>query len=244
MAAKAVKTRKKVVVAAKKPIAKKRKAGGKDGKVRICIVGMGIGRTNGRPLHKHPRGAVTALCDLQRPLMEEFAKELGSPVAYYSDYKEMCKDPDIDAVFVGTPNQFHVPIALEAVRNGKHVLVTKPLADALGPAQELVTEAEKAGVVNMMSLSTRFGPDVQWLGQRSRKRKLGQIYYARAQRAPQRNSRLESGLPEEGRRGLSRHGRARARLGLVADGAAGARARAGRGRREVRPARQGLLGLP
>lgn len=188
-AAKAVKTRKKAVAAAKKPAAKRRKAGSKDGKVRICIVGMGIGRTNGRPLHKHPRGAVTALCDLQRPLMEEFAKELGSPVAYYSDYKEMCKDPSIDAVFVGTPNQFHVPIALEAVRNGKHVLVTKPLADALGPAQELVAEAEKAGVVNMMSLSTRFGPDVQWLGQRSRKRKLGQIYYARAR------SVRRSGIP-------------------------------------------------
>jgi Predicted dehydrogenases and related proteins len=52
-------------------------------------------------------------------------------------------------VFVGTPNQLHVPIALEAVRNDKHVLVTKPLADAVTPARDLVAAAEAAGVVNI-----------------------------------------------------------------------------------------------
>ena len=49
----------------------------------------------------------------------------------------MCKADDIDAVFVGTPNQWHVPIALEAVQNGKHVMVTKPLADSEEAAQKV-----------------------------------------------------------------------------------------------------------
>lgn len=147
-------------------------------KVRICIVGMGIGRSNGRALAANPRGSVTALCDLYPDRMEAFARELPEPVRYYTDYREMCQDPDIDAVMVGTPNQLHVPVALEAVRNGKHVLVTKPLADSEQAARTLVEAAEKAGVANMMSLSMRFSDPVQYLGQLAHDGYFGELYYA------------------------------------------------------------------
>ncbi len=119
-------------------------------KVRICIVGMGIGRANGRALARNPRGQVVALCDLFPERMEEFASELPGPLKFYTSHEEMCQDPDIDAVFVGTPNQYHAPVGIEAVKNGKHVLVTKPLADSLAAAHSLVEAAESAGVVNMM----------------------------------------------------------------------------------------------
>lgn len=148
--------------------------------VRACIVGMGIGRPNGRALAANPRASVTALCDLFPERMEEFAKELPEPVKFYTDYKEMCQDPDIDAVFVGTPNQWHVPIALEAVKNGKHVMVTKPLADSEGAARELVEAAEAAGVVNMMSLSMRFSDTVQYVGKLCQQGFFGELYYAHA----------------------------------------------------------------
>ena len=76
----------------------------------------------------------------------------------------MCRDPEIDAVFVGTPNQMHVPIAIEAARQGKHVMVTKPLADSEEAARRLVEVAGAEGVVNMMSLSTRFAAETRSLG--------------------------------------------------------------------------------
>jgi len=102
----------------------------------------------------------------------------------------MCRDPEIDAVFVGTPNQLHVPVALEAVRHGKHVLVTKPLADSEKAARRLVEAAEAAGVVNMMSLSTRFADPVMYLGNLVQKGELGELYYARAR------SIRRSGIPD------------------------------------------------
>lgn len=148
--------------------------------VRVCIVGMGIGRANGRAIARHARGKVVALCDILPERMAEMAKELPEPVKCYSDYVAMCQDPDIDAIFVGTPNQYHVPVALEAVKNGKHVLVTKPLADSVVAARKLVDAAEAAGVVNMMSLSTRFAPEVQYLGQLAQQGDLGDLYYAHA----------------------------------------------------------------
>ncbi|RME54036.1 MAG: gfo/Idh/MocA family oxidoreductase [Caldilineae bacterium] len=148
--------------------------------VRVGIVGMGIGRPNALAIARHPQGRVVALCDLVEERMEEFARALPEPVRCFTSYEAMCRDPEIDAVFVGTPNQLHAPVALEAIRNGKHVLVTKPLADSEDAARTLVEAAEAAGVVNMMSLSTRFADDVQYLGQLSRTGYFGELYYARA----------------------------------------------------------------
>ncbi len=148
--------------------------------VRVCIVGMGIGRHNGRGFVTNPRSRIVALCDLLEDRMVDFAKELPGPVKLHTDYVKMAQDPEIDAVFVGTPNQYHVPVALEAIKNGKHVMVTKPLSDSVAAARTLVEAAEAAGVVNMMSLSTRFADEVQYLGQLARQGDLGELYYARA----------------------------------------------------------------
>ena len=67
--------------------------------VRIAVVGMGIGRPNGTALATNPRGIVVALCDLFEDRMKAFAKDLPDEVKFYTDYKEMCKADDIDAVF-------------------------------------------------------------------------------------------------------------------------------------------------
>ena len=157
--------------------------------VRLGVVGMGIGRPNAKAVERNARGRVVALCDLAEDRMEDFAGDLEEPVKQYTDYEEMCADPEVDAVFIGTPNQLHVPVAMAAVRNGKHVLITKPLSDRLEPARELVEAAEEAGVVNMMSLSTRFSGDVQFLGAAARDGEFGELYYGRAR------SVRRSGIP-------------------------------------------------
>lgn len=161
-------------------------------KVRFGIVGMGIGKAQARAIVKDPRGTVTALCDLDVPRMEELAAELPERPKLFTSYRDMCADPAVDAVFVGTPNQLHVPVALAAVRAGKHVLSTKPLSDSEEAARELVEAAEAAGVVNMMSLSMRFGGVIQYLGSLTRRGDLGEIYYVRSR------SIRRSGIPDWG----------------------------------------------
>ncbi len=157
--------------------------------LRIGIIGMGIGRQNARALAANPRAVVTALCDLEQQRMDEVARELPEPVESFTDYKALCRDSRIDAVFIGSPNQLHVPMGLEAVHRGKHILVTKPLADTEQSAAELVEAAEKAGVVAMMSLSTRFSPAVRHLGATASDGDFGELYYARAR------SIRRSGIP-------------------------------------------------
>ncbi len=149
-------------------------------KLRFGIIGMGIGRSQGMAFVRNPRAEVTALCDLSTERMEALAKDLPTRPAFFTDYHEMLASDTLDAVFVGTPNQLHAPVARAAVANKKHVLVTKPLADSLEPARLLVAEAEAAGVVNMMSLSTRFDAQVQYVGRAVARGEFGTPYYARA----------------------------------------------------------------
>jgi predicted dehydrogenase len=157
--------------------------------VRVAIIGMGIGRPNAHAIAKDPRGRVVALCDLDESRMKDFAKDLPAPIRFFTDYKALCRDKEVDAVFIGTPNQLHVPMGLEAVRHGKHVLITKPLADSEKSAAKLVAAAEKESVVNMMSLSTPFGPECRYLGRMAKKGQFGEIYYGRAR------SIRRSGIP-------------------------------------------------
>lgn len=160
--------------------------------IRFGIVGMGIGKAQGRAIAADPRTHVAALCDLDAGRMEAFREELPEPPRLFTSYQQLCRAPEIDAIYVGTPNQLHVPVALEAVRNGKHVLCTKPLSDSESAAWELVQAAEAAGVVNMMSLSLRFGGAMQFLGKLARGGGFGEVYFARAR------SVRRSGIPDWG----------------------------------------------
>jgi predicted dehydrogenase len=158
--------------------------------VRIGLVGMNV---IGQPLAKgfltNPRSRIVALCDVVEERMRAFGAELPYPTKHYTDYTALCRDPEVDAVLISTPNQWHVPIGLEAVRNDKHVLIIKPLADSVEAAQQIVTTAESSGVVNMMALSMRFNAEIQHLGGVTTQGTLGEIYYARAR------SIRRSGIP-------------------------------------------------
>ena len=67
-----------------------------------------------------------AVCDVAQDLLERVAA-IHAPKKVYGDYDAMISDPDGDAVIVAVADQFHVPMALKAVKAGKHVLVEKPM---------------------------------------------------------------------------------------------------------------------
>src|ERR1700712_4383626 len=74
----------------------------------------------------------------------ERARELGAPRAYGS-YAELIADPDVDAVYIGLPNDAHLPWAVEALRAGKPVLCEKPLALTAAEVDEMMGVVEETG---------------------------------------------------------------------------------------------------
>jgi predicted dehydrogenase len=83
----------------------------------------------------------------------------------------------IDAVVVATPPSTHVPLALAAMRAGKHVLVEKPLAPTAAGARTLVATAAEAGVVLMVGHTFEYNPAVRKLAELVRASELGDLYY-------------------------------------------------------------------
>ena len=68
---------------------------------------------------------------------------------WYTDYRRLLDDPEIDAVVITTPHQMHAPMAVDALRAGKHTLVEKPLSTRWEHALTLAEELKKAKVTFM-----------------------------------------------------------------------------------------------
>lgn len=94
-----------------------------------------------------------------------------------TDWHQVIDDPEIDLIDVCTDNKFHREMAVEAIRRGKHVFCEKPLADTSEDAAQMVREAEKAGVANMVDFHYRKIPALAQLHELIQQGALGRIYH-------------------------------------------------------------------
>jgi len=87
--------------------------------------------------------------------VDDFQKDVD--VELYTDYKEMLRKADIDAVDVYVPVFTHHPLVLDSLEAGKHVLVEKPLAVTVKAGRKMVEAAERAGLVLGVAEVIRYG---------------------------------------------------------------------------------------
>jgi predicted dehydrogenase len=108
----------------------------------------------------------------------EAARRLGAGFSISTiaaDYREILRDPAIDAVHICTPNAQHFPMAKEALQAGKHVICEKPLATSVEEGQELVSLAVRQGVRNCVCHNLRYYPMVQQMRRMREAGELGEI---------------------------------------------------------------------
>ena len=118
--------------------------------VRIAVIGLGRGGGAVERLSQIEGTRIVALCDLQDDRIkgsQERLKKSGRPeaVAYTGeeDWKKVCERDDIDLIYNATPWYLHVPIALYAMKHGKHAVVEVPAALTLDDCWALVDTAEE-----------------------------------------------------------------------------------------------------
>jgi predicted dehydrogenase len=92
-----------------------------------------------------------------------------------TDYRDVLRDPAIDAVHICTPNAQHFPMAKDALQAGKHVICEKPLATNVEEGEELVSLAAGQGLRNCVCHNLRFYPMVQQMRRLCEARDLGEI---------------------------------------------------------------------
>jgi predicted dehydrogenase len=119
-----------------------------DQKIRLGIVGCGD-IANLRYISSIPdipNLEFVAACDVVEDRAVAAVNKLGGG-RHYTDYRDLVADENVDAVIVTVPHSGHAPVAREALRHGKHVLVEKPIATNYRDALSIAEEAEKAGKV-------------------------------------------------------------------------------------------------
>jgi predicted dehydrogenase len=145
--------------------------------VGIGVVGYGYWGPNlVRNFANSECSRVVTVSDLD-PTRLAVSKRLHSEIATTSDFRDLLRDPKIDAVAIATPVHTHYELALAALRAGKHVFVEKPLAPTSDQVRRLIDEADRRNLVLMVDHTFLYTPAVQKIRELVHEGALGEIYY-------------------------------------------------------------------
>lgn len=148
--------------------------------LRYGFIGAGqIAEYSAKAVNSHPNSRVIAVQDLNAPRLAELCEKCDIPKSY-TQAGELLADPDVDAVYIAVPNKFHVPLAIQALEAGKHVMLEKPFAMNFAEAQLAAETAKRVGKVLTLGMNQRFGLNQQKVRALVEQGAFGEIYHAKA----------------------------------------------------------------
>lgn len=147
-------------------------------KIKVGIIGTGsISNLHMKGYLNLPDAAeVIACCDINLERAKEYAKKYNIPNVF-SDYNEMLKMKELDAVSVTTWNNGHAPISIAALKAGKNVLCEKPMALTTEEAKAMKQAAEDSGKLLMIGFVRRFGQNTAIMKDFINAGRIGDIYH-------------------------------------------------------------------
>ncbi|AMV28176.1 Alpha-N-acetylgalactosaminidase [Gemmata sp. SH-PL17] len=120
-------------------------------RVNVAIVGLGFGSEFIPIYQAHPDAEMYAICRRNKAELEACGAKFGIPKERrYTDFEAMLKDPNIDAVHINSPIPDHGPQTIAALKAGKHVACTVPMATKKEEIKEIIELQRKTGKVYMM----------------------------------------------------------------------------------------------
>lgn len=155
--------------------------------VRIGYVGVGLqGTSHVENLLHVPGARITAVCDIveekvrhaQKLVMDKGHPE---PAAYFRgprDFERLCETEDLDLVYTATPWEWHIPVCLSAMKNGKHAATEVPAAMTLDDCWALVEAAEKYRRHCVMMENCNYGRSEMMVFNMVRQGLFGEILHA------------------------------------------------------------------
>jgi predicted dehydrogenase len=147
-------------------------------KVGFAVVGLGnIAQTAVLPAFRHSRRTrLVALVSGDKKKATRLAHKFGADSAYsYEEYAACLTNPNVDAVYIATPQGQHEPFAMQAAAAGKHVLCEKPLAATVEQARRMIDACRKNGVLLMTAYRKFFEPSTVYLKKLIHDQALGRI---------------------------------------------------------------------
>lgn len=148
--------------------------------IRIGSVGIGsISRGVHLPgIDRSPDLRLTAVCDIDPEALRYARETYGIDEAHcFTDYRDLIRCPDVDAVDISTPNCVHYEIALAAAEAGKPYAVEKPITMTAAEADRLAAVTKEKGVQSMVCFSYRFKAAARYARDLVERGMIGDIYH-------------------------------------------------------------------
>jgi len=162
-------------------------------KIRWGIAGPGnIAHKFAKDLQLVEGGHLTAVGSRSMDRAKSFAEEYNAAYSYGS-YEELFQSSEVDVVYIATPHNHHVKLALMAMENGKHVLCEKPAGVNTSEGKSMIEAAKKNEVFFMEALWSRFNPAIKKVKELVDQNEIGKVGYLNADFAFYALDRDESG---------------------------------------------------
>jgi predicted dehydrogenase len=150
----------------------------RDRKIRVAIVGLGFGAEFIPIFQAHPYAEMYAICRRDKKELDACGDKFGVAVRY-TDYNELLKDPNVDAVHVNSPIADHAPQSIAALKAGKHVASTVPAATTIEECKQLVEAQRASSKVYMMMETVVYSREYLFVKDLYDKGELGRIQFMR-----------------------------------------------------------------
>ena len=149
--------------------------------LRAAVIGAGaMGRNHVRILSEMSNVELVGVADVDQGRLDEMHRRYRAPG--FLDHREMLQQAKPDLVSIVVPSQLHLPVALEVIEAGAHLLVEKPIASTVAEAQTIIEAAVKADVKLMVGHIERFNPAVRALKAQLDDGALGRVFKIQARR--------------------------------------------------------------
>lgn len=148
-------------------------------KFNIAIIGLGFGAEFIPIYQRHPNANMYAVCQRNPDKLNAVADEFKIEKRYTS-YEELLKDPAVDAVHINTPIQNHAEQSLAALRAGKHVACTVPMATTVEECRQIVQAVKETGLTYMMMETVIYSREFLFVKEMYEKGELGKLQFLRA----------------------------------------------------------------
>lgn len=148
-------------------------------KINIAIVGLGFGAEFIPIYQRHPNANMYAVCQRDPEKLSNIAEAFKIEKAY-TDFEELLKDPEVDAVHINTPIQQHAAQSLAALRAGKHVACTVPMATTVEECRQIVETVKETGLTYMMMETVIYSREFLFVKELYESGELGKIQFLRA----------------------------------------------------------------
>jgi predicted dehydrogenase len=150
-----------------------------DKKVRVAIVGLGFGAEFIPIYQGHPNAELVAICQRNPEKLQQIgdAFKIG---ARYTDYAKLLKDKNVDLVHINSPIPDHAWMSIAALKAGKHVMCTVPMATSVADCKKIVDLVKKTGLKYMMAETVVYAREFLFVKELYDKGELGKIQHLQA----------------------------------------------------------------